>query len=58
MTSTNWSAGIAKSTDWTGGTIKTTNWGSEDQHDFSSGYLLLQNGDDILLQNGYKIAKQ
>ena len=68
MTSTNWSTGTHKSTNWNGGTSystnftagtsKSTNWGSEGQNDFSNGYLLLQIGDYILLQNGYKLALQ
>jgi hypothetical protein len=68
MTSTNWSGGTHKSTNWSGGTNYTSNWtggtnysvnwGSEGMMDFSDGFLLLQTGDNILLQSGGKIAKQ
>ena len=56
--STNFTAGTSNSTNFTAGTSKSTNWGSEGQNDFSNGYLLLQIGDYILLQNGYKLALQ
>ncbi len=56
--STDWNGGTSYSTNFTAGTSKSTNWGSEGQNDFSNGYLLLQIGDYILLQNGYKLALQ
>jgi len=56
--STDWNGGTSYSTNYTSGTSKSTNWGSEGQNDFSNGYLLLQIGDYILLQNGYKLALQ
>ena len=56
--STNWSGGTSKSTDYTSGTPKSTGWFKPGWNDFSNGYLLLQNGDLILLQNGGYIGKQ
>lgn len=56
--STNWNGGTSYSTNFTSGTSKSTNWGNPGQNDFSNGYLLLQIGDYILLQNGSKLALQ
>lgn len=58
MVSTDWTSGSNKTTGWTEGTDKSSNWGSQDSRDFSTGYLLLQNGDYLLLQGSGKIGLQ
>lgn len=56
--STDWSGGTSQSSDFTGGTPTSTDWGNEGSYDFSNGFLLLQDGSYLLLQNEGRIGLQ
>lgn len=54
---TDWTGDTKQSTNWAGVSVNSTNWSPED-NDPSQGALLLQTGDNLLLESGGNILLQ
>jgi len=55
ITSTNWSDGSKQSTNWAGDSVNSSNWEDDDPAD---GDLLLENSDNILTEDSFKLLLQ
>ena len=55
VNSSNWSESSKPSTNWTGGSVNSVNWEDDDP---SAGFLLLENGDNVLREEGNDILLQ